>query len=84
VRLGATHSATIETLAATCHGLDVETLVGREVVAHRRTTFNPRMCGLCRGVAAVATVLIGYDVGLLPDEHEEVTIVIDYFLYTDV
>jgi hypothetical protein len=42
------------------------------------------MCGLCRGVAAVATVLIGYDVGLLPDEHEEVTIVIDYFLYTDV
>jgi hypothetical protein len=67
VGLGATHPTTIETLTATSHGYDAETLTGREVLLHRRTTFHPRMCGLHRGAAAVAAALIGYIyMGLLP------------------
>jgi hypothetical protein len=44
------------------------------------------MCGLHRCAAAVAVALIGYDDcgGYCQNDHEEETIVIDYFLYTDV
>jgi cytochrome c2 len=34
----------IETLAATSHGPDIETLVGREVLAHWHTMFHPCTC----------------------------------------
>jgi hypothetical protein len=44
------------------------------------------MCGLCGGVAAVAAVLIGYNDrgGCCWETREPKTIVIDYFIYTDV
>jgi hypothetical protein len=51
-----TDPTTIETLAATYHGLDVETLTERKVLVHQRTMFYPRTCGFRRGTAA----LIGY------------------------
>jgi hypothetical protein len=66
-----------------CHfPRDAETLAECKVLAHWHTTFYPCTCGLRRGAAA----LIGYvNTGLLSEwnEHEEDTIVIDYFLYTD-
>jgi hypothetical protein len=44
------------------------------------------MCGLCRGAVVVVVTLISYnDRGCCcRDDYEEETIVIDYFLYTDV
>jgi hypothetical protein len=67
VGLEVAYPAMIETLSATSHGPDIETLARHEVLAYQCTTFHPCMCGLRRGTAAVATVLIGYiDVGLLP------------------
>jgi hypothetical protein len=51
-----TDPTTIETLAATYHGLDVETLTERKVLVHQRTMFYPCTCGFRRGTAA----LIGY------------------------
>jgi hypothetical protein len=33
-----------------------ETLAARVVLAHRRTAFLPRMCGLCGDVAATAAL----------------------------
>jgi hypothetical protein len=66
VGLGATHPATIETLPATSHKPNAETLTGREVLAHRRMAFHPRMYGLHRAAVAVVAALISYiDVGLL-------------------
>jgi hypothetical protein len=38
-----------------------EALAMRDELAHPHTTFQPCMCGLCGGAAAVATALIGYD-----------------------
>jgi hypothetical protein len=61
-----THPVTIDTLAATSHGLDVETISRREVVAQRCTAFHLCMYRLRRDAVAVAATLIGYDVGLLP------------------
>jgi hypothetical protein len=43
------------------------------------------MCGLRGGAAVVAVVLISYNEhgGCYRDNHEEETIVIEYFLYTN-
>jgi hypothetical protein len=47
-------------------------------------TFHPCTCGLCRGAAAVAVALIGYDdVKVAAIITREEAIMIDYFLYTD-
>ena len=56
---GAIHHHAI-TLAATSSQPSTETLAARKVLAHRRTAFVPRTCGLRGGAAAVAVVLIGY------------------------
>jgi hypothetical protein len=50
----------IESLAATSHGSNVETLAGHKVLAHQRTAFHPHMCGLHRAAAAIVAVLISY------------------------
>jgi hypothetical protein len=61
-----------------------ETLTVCEVLAHPRVVFHPCPYGLRRGAAAVAIVLINYnDGGCCRNDHEDKTIVIDYFLYTD-
>jgi hypothetical protein len=55
------------------------------VLAHLRATFHPCTCGLRGGDVVVVAVLIDYDGrgGCCWDGHEEETIVIDYFLYSD-
>jgi hypothetical protein len=47
--------------------------------------FYPCTCGLRGEVAAVVVALIGYNNngGCYWETHEEETIMIDYFLYTD-
>jgi hypothetical protein len=50
-----------ETLAATSSWLNFEALAARMVLAYPRVAFLPCTCGLHRGVATVATVLIGYE-----------------------
>jgi hypothetical protein len=39
----------------------IENLAGREVLAHRCTTFHPRTYSLHRGTTAVVVTLINYD-----------------------
>jgi hypothetical protein len=50
-----------ETLATTSSQLNSEALAVRVVLAHPRTVFHLRTCGLHRGAAVVAAALIGYD-----------------------
>jgi hypothetical protein len=67
VGLGVTYPAMIETLVATCHRHDTETLARCEVLAHLHMVFHPSICGLHRDVATVTAALIGcIDAGLLP------------------
>jgi hypothetical protein len=44
------------------------------------------MCELCKDAAVIAAALIGYDDhgGYCRDDHKEKTIMIKYFLYTNV
>jgi hypothetical protein len=74
-----------ETLAATTSRPNPEALDAHVVLAHPHAVFHPCMCGLRGGAAAVAAVLITYDNhgGFCWDDHEEETIMIDYFLYSD-
>jgi hypothetical protein len=71
-----------ETLAAAASRPISEALAAHVVLAHPHAAFHPCMCELRVGAAA----LIGYDDcgGSYWDDHEEETIVIDYFFYTDV
>jgi hypothetical protein len=56
----------VKTLATTSSLSNLETLDACEVLAYPRAVFHPYTCGLRRGAAAVAAVLIDYDdVGLL-------------------
>jgi hypothetical protein len=56
----------VKTLATTSSLPNPETLAACEVLAYPRTVFHLYTCGLRRGAAAVAAVLINYnDVGLL-------------------
>jgi hypothetical protein len=75
-----------ETLATTTSLPNSEALAACMVPAHPHTAFHPCTCGLCGGAAAVPATLIGYNDhgGCYWDDHEEETIVIDYFLYSDV
>jgi hypothetical protein len=50
-----------ETLAATSSRPNSEALTACVVLAYPRAAFYPCTCGLRRGAAAVAVVLIGYD-----------------------
>jgi hypothetical protein len=50
-----------ETLAVASSRSNSEAIAARVVLAHPRAMFHPCMCGLRRGTAVVATVLIGYD-----------------------
>jgi hypothetical protein len=49
------------TLATTSSRPNPEIVATCEVLVHSRVVFHLYTCGLCRGVAAVADVLIGYD-----------------------
>jgi hypothetical protein len=66
-----------ETLPTASSRSNSEALATRVVLAHPHMTFHPCTCGLCRGAAAIAVVLINYD------DVEEM-IMSNYFLYTDV
>jgi hypothetical protein len=79
------YSSPCETLAATSSWPNSEALAARVVLAYPHVVFHLCMCGLCRGAAVVAATLIGYKrhEGCCRDDHEEETIVNDYFLYTD-
>jgi hypothetical protein len=50
-----------ETLAATSYQSNFEALATCMVLAHPCIAFYPYTCGLRRGAAAVAVMLIGYD-----------------------
>jgi hypothetical protein len=83
-RLTHTYTPPHETLAIACSKLNFESLVVSMVLAHSCMTFHPCTCGLCRGAAAVAVALIGYDdVKVAAIITREEAIMIDYFLYTD-
>jgi hypothetical protein len=56
-----TRHATCEILAATSSRPNSKVLPVRVVLAHTRTMFLLHTCELCRGTAAVAATLIGYD-----------------------
>jgi hypothetical protein len=64
-----------ETLTTAGSRPNSEALAACAVLTHPRAVFHSCMCELRRGAAA----LIGY----CQDDHEEETIVIEYFLYTD-
>jgi hypothetical protein len=72
-----------ETLVAACSRSNSEALAARVMLTHPRTTFHPCMCGLCRGAAAVAAALIGYDDVKVVAGMTTRRKVNDYFLYTD-
>jgi hypothetical protein len=77
VGLGATYPIVIETLAVTSHGPNVDTLAGREVLAHRRMSFHP--CGLYKCVIIVAAMLISYvKASCCQDEAISSTLTRDY------
>jgi hypothetical protein len=50
-----------ETLHATSSRPNSEALAAHVVLAHPHVVFHPCTCGLHRGAAVVAAVLIGYD-----------------------
>jgi hypothetical protein len=50
-----------ETLAAASSRMNSKALAAHVMPAHPHTVFHPCTCGLHRGAAAVATMLIGYD-----------------------
>jgi hypothetical protein len=81
VGLGATHTPTrhhVKILATISSRSDPETLATREVLAHLHAAFHLYTCRLCGGDVVVADALIGYN-----SDHEEETIMINYFIYTD-
>jgi hypothetical protein len=61
VRLTYAYLPPRETLAAPSSRPNSEALAVCVVLAHQHAAFHPCRCGLRRGAAAVAVVLIGYD-----------------------
>jgi hypothetical protein len=55
------YTSPCETLATASSRSNSKVLATRVVLAHPRAAFHPCTCGLRRGAAAVAVVLIGYD-----------------------